>query len=744
MAATTKDLAGEPGHHVKTACQLPYGAAPNIHNTDTCASLVKETVRPVVNVYDRTGHAECRTISLIAEYSMPLSMAPVLIEYAQEMSQDAKVLNNMSMSRTAASYKLKDGLQTVLQKRLVRDMKDNHFSINVDECTNSSNDKVFTILVSYFSSEVGEVVVKHYDSTSLKRISAQILYRHVVSKFADDDIPLDNLISCLSDSANYMRGKTAGFETLLRKDVPHLMDIDGDTCHHVHNSVKVFCKHFGSVVEKLDNDIHSDCLYGTDLRSALQDVCGILGVPYNMPKRYIPHRWLSVYDATVPILQMIDALTVIYYAWIPANLKSVYNDIVTEIYERRGTTSGDKKVIKRLREECLSKQLTEDGKQRKKWIIAALFFQRKLTFLHLNFYVDVLPLFKSFVLMFEQKEPMVHRLHEEQTDLVQNFLACFIRHEHLKGVSASDLKNLAVDDKNLHHSLHNVYVGQGCDQILEELSQPSEARSQIQALLPTTTGLITDTVGDDFRKTVLGAFVSVSSYILTKFPLDNPALKYLAALDPRALGHSATNSHLKKLLRHVPTAISDEEKGAYKLEVSKIQLDTKLPPFELDGKLKRLDHWWSDVFKTERYPVLSKVAKACLSIFTAPRIEQSFSAMKDIINAKTNRLDMQAYSAIQTVRYDLRANNTTTLAQYKREDVLRDPVDSSKIYHIHTASQRYKKRIAGARTSAPAKAKKTVQKKSVHQLALQVKKSIQKKRKAGQSSGQLPAKKRRV
>ncbi len=138
--------------------------------------------------------------------------------------------------------------------------------------------------------------------------------------------------------------------------------------------------------------------------------------------------------------------------------------------------------------------------------------------------------------------------------------------------------------------------------------------------------------------------------------------------------------------------------------------------------------------------------KACLSIFTAPRIEQSFSAMKDIINAKTNRLDMQAYSAIQSVRYDLRASNTTTLDMYRREDVLRDPVDSSKIYHIHTASQRYKKRIAAARGSNPKPARKTVPKKSVHQLAQQVKKNIQKKRKAAQSqsSGRQSAKKRRV
>ena len=49
---------------------------------------------------------------------------------------------------------------------------------------------------------------------------------------------MTDLISNFSDSTNYMRGKIAGFESLLRKEAPHLLDIDCDTCHHVHNASK--------------------------------------------------------------------------------------------------------------------------------------------------------------------------------------------------------------------------------------------------------------------------------------------------------------------------------------------------------------------------------------------------------------------------------------------------------------------------------------------------------------------------
>ena len=39
---------------------------------------------------------------------------------------------------------------------------------------------------------------------------------------------MTDLISNFSDSTNYMRGKIAGFELLLRKEALHLLEIDGD------------------------------------------------------------------------------------------------------------------------------------------------------------------------------------------------------------------------------------------------------------------------------------------------------------------------------------------------------------------------------------------------------------------------------------------------------------------------------------------------------------------------------------
>ena len=84
-------------------------------------------------------------------------------------------------------------------------MKKYPFSINIDECTSSNSQKVFSILVSYFDIEIGESVVQHYESISLIEVNAPLL-EHICNCFIRDDIPFQNLVSDLSDSTNYMRG----------------------------------------------------------------------------------------------------------------------------------------------------------------------------------------------------------------------------------------------------------------------------------------------------------------------------------------------------------------------------------------------------------------------------------------------------------------------------------------------------------------------------------------------------------
>ena len=110
------------------------------------------------------------------------------------------------------------------------------------------------------------------------------------------------------------------------------------------------------------------------------------------------------------------------------------------------------------------------------------------------------------------------------------------------------------------------------------------------------------------------------------------------------MGHSAAYNCLKRLSEYFPTILTDSvQKESYLQEISNIQLNENLPPAETDGHLPvQLDIWWGKVFKSCKYPTLSLVVKACLSISIGSHVEASFSRMNDIINKKSNCMGIES------------------------------------------------------------------------------------------------------
>ena len=131
--------------------------------------------------------------------------------------------------------------------------------------------------------------------------------------------------------------------------------------------------------------------------------------------------------------------------------------------------------------------------------------------------------------------------------------------------------------------------------------------------------------------------------------------------------------------------------GDYAPEIRNYIIDNQLPqPLENE----RLDSWWNKVSKTSRYPILSRLVHASLSIFTGPMVESSFSMMNDIIDSRSGRMDIDTYSAIMTTKYNLKSSGKTSTQKFARKNVLHDPIDSKMCYFIRTSNSRYKKRLS--------------------------------------------------
>ena len=149
-------------------------------------------------------------------------------------------------------------------------------------------------------------------SISLIEVNKKSLLEHICNWFIGDDIPFENLVSDIIDSTNYMRGKRGGLEKLLRSKALQLFDIEGDVCHHIHKTVKQFCKPFECCVEKWIDDFHWNLEYSTDILDLLEEICFILNVLFRKPPQRISHCWLSVFNCLSINMALIDPLVLLY------------------------------------------------------------------------------------------------------------------------------------------------------------------------------------------------------------------------------------------------------------------------------------------------------------------------------------------------------------------------------------------------------------------------------------------------
>ena len=221
------------------------------------------TAEPVIARPPKTDELtdlKIRTVAFLAEHCLPFSLAPALIDFTKTLAKSHKILDSLSLSRTAATYTLTHGVSRGLKKELLATLNKTFFSLTIDEATNNAGNKVVNGLVRYFNEEKGEVETYFLGTFSENRASAQNIFDGLESMLrlhldSDAEVPWRNCVSCLMDNCNVMRGTRGGVETLARRKNPQLLDVHGDTVHIVSTIAKEFCRPFESYLEDLSNDL---------------------------------------------------------------------------------------------------------------------------------------------------------------------------------------------------------------------------------------------------------------------------------------------------------------------------------------------------------------------------------------------------------------------------------------------------------------------------------------------------------
>lgn len=171
-----------------------------------------------------------------------------------------------------------------------------------------------------------------------------------------------------------------------------------------------------------------------------------------------------------------------------------------------------------------------------------------------------------------------------------------------------------------------------------------------------------------------------------KLPLTNPLLQSLGAIHPETRGHSKTLSYMQKLPTYATTVLNEAETEEYDQEIRKFHIDNSLPEIEDT----RIDHWWGKDEVVQKYPNLSKLVQALLSCFHGPQVESSFNVMNDVIDNKSGRLNLETYSAIQTIKYRLSADGKTAIQFFQKKDYMHETVDKMLCKNMSSSNMEYK------------------------------------------------------
>lgn len=120
------------------------------------------------------------------------------------------------------------------------------------------------MLVCYYHADLRKVIVEHLWSLEILNVNAASLEKVLCEFFLKNNILWQNLVSMLMDSCAVMRGSKTGLETRIHQYCPKLLDVDGDSCHHIHNTAKKFSEPFDSYLEKLFSDLQVDHQWSPD------------------------------------------------------------------------------------------------------------------------------------------------------------------------------------------------------------------------------------------------------------------------------------------------------------------------------------------------------------------------------------------------------------------------------------------------------------------------------------------------
>lgn len=201
--------------------------------------------------------AELRYSLLAIEHNLSFRALEGIITTTKSIFSDSKISSCIKMKRLKCTNLINYLLANDIKIQCDEELKDNVFSVLIDESTDLSNDKNLCILVRYYKN--GKCITQLLDLVKMLADggTAENMYKTFVECLKTHNLNINNIVGYCSDNANVMMGKMNSFQSYLIKDNPNIF-ILGCICHSAHLIASHAADELPKNVESL---MHSLCSY---------------------------------------------------------------------------------------------------------------------------------------------------------------------------------------------------------------------------------------------------------------------------------------------------------------------------------------------------------------------------------------------------------------------------------------------------------------------------------------------------
>ncbi|XP_066981042.1 zinc finger protein 862-like [Macrobrachium rosenbergii] len=338
---------------------------------------------------------EIRLAAFVVEHNLPINVMTHLPQLMQSVCKDSSIARKIASSRTKTTKVIKNVIGKSSRQDLINVMKENKFSLIIDESTDQSCIKHMCIVARVRVDN--KVMDAFFGLVPIDDATAQSLYNHVVKAMTDVGIPYkENLIGLAADGANVMMGKHNSLSSRLKEDILTLLILKC-VCHSFHLCASYACLTLPRSVEGLARDVYNYLSSSPKRTSELKEFQIFVDIKPHKLLHPSQTRWLSLHMVVSRLLEQFEAL-ILYFT------NAVWEDRILAAQS----------ILDNLK----------DPRNR----------------LYLEFLDFILPYFNNLNKQMQAESPQIYTLHEAVCKLCRTLMDCYKNEDYLRKTSVDNVQ----------------------------------------------------------------------------------------------------------------------------------------------------------------------------------------------------------------------------------------------------------------------------------------------------------------